>query len=275
MKNTKTRYELVLLLALTCSGILHAAPRIRQLDPPRNALLGQSVYWLIEVRHPVWESYDLALQAPAGAQMELENTSYRRSRDDLVSLYRVRFTPQNLKIGGPPAAILTDLKGESVVIRGKSVEVSAISGNSLDVRDPVLPRFPVPRSNTTLIAAVGVIGALLAALLIFAWRRRLSLNPRNVLIRQLSQVRTRIGTARPPDPSWVCILLRSDLLWGEMVNAATVTELADRAKQTKQHEVLSTALQTLEEARYSGGVVSDGALVEQSVQAALEILENQ
>lgn len=207
--------------------------------------------------------------------MELESTSYRRSKDDLISLYRVRFTPQNLKIGGPPAAILTDLKGESVAIRGKPVEVSAISGSSLDVRDPVLPRFPAPRSSTTLVAAVALIGILLATLLIFVWRRRLSLNPRNVLIRQLSQVRERIGTPRPPDPAWVCILLRSDLLWGERVNAATVTELADRAKQTKQHEVLSIALQTLEEARYSGTVVSDVALLEQSVQAALQILENQ
>lgn len=260
-------------LWLIPGGALSADPQVRQFDPPRSVLLGQPVYWILEVRHPIWESYDLQLHAPAGAQMELESRTDRRQQDDVVTLYRVLFVAQNLSIPEPPAAALIGA-GRVIPVRSRAVQVTAISGASMEVRDPELPRFQAPPSRGKTTAGVLAIIALLAVLVQRWWMRKRAASDRQILIRNLKEAEMHARSSKPPDPAWLCMLLRSELLWGEPVDAATVAEIYERGKQTAQHSILSEALETLEQARYSGGVVRDAAMIEKTVNAAMEILYN-
>jgi hypothetical protein len=121
--------------------------------------------------------------------------------------------------------------------------------------------------------AAAFIAILLLVLVVRWWMRRNAASPRQTLLRNLKEALSHAGGSKPPDPAWLCLLLRSELLWGERVDAVTVTELAERGRQTAQHTILSEALATLEEARYSGGVVRDAAMLGKTVHAAMEILE--
>lgn len=257
---------------MTC-GALIAEPQVRQFESPQHVLLGQPVYWIIEVRHPIFESYDLQLQSPAGAQMEVESRTDRRQQDVMITVYRVRLTAQNLSMGGPPAAVLTGAAGLLIPVRAKSVQVTSISGDSMDVRDPELPRFRTPPSYQWTIAGGVAIAVLLAVLAFRWWMKKRAGSARQTLIRNLKEASLLTHGSKPPDPAWICMLLRSELLWGEPVSAATVAELIERGKQTAQHSVLSEALESLEQARYSGNVVRDAAMIEKTVNAAMEILQ--
>jgi hypothetical protein len=258
--------------ALLCSG-LQADPQIRHFDAPPRVLLGQPVYWILEVRHPLWESYELTLQPPAGAQMQVEGSTHRRVQDVMITMYRVRFIAQSLSLNDPLAAVFTDTSGRQFPVQGRPVRVTPISGDSLDVRDPEPPRFRKAVSARSNTAAVTVIAVLFCFLMVRWWMRRNAASPQQTLLRNLKEALSLAGGSKPPDPAWLCMLLRSELLWGEPVGAVTVAELSERGRQTMQHAILSEALATLEEARYSGGVVRDAAMLEKTVNAAMEILE--
>src|SRR6188508_1982974 len=117
---------LLLLLASTLS----AEPRVRQFDPPAEIRLGQPAFWMLEVRHPMWESYSLTLQSPAGAKMAIDSRKDRRVGDSMVSLYRISIVAENLSLASPPAAVITGSAGAAVVST-RALTVVPISGASL------------------------------------------------------------------------------------------------------------------------------------------------
>ena len=256
-------------MVLLLASIVHAEPRVRQFDPPQSVLLGHPVYWILEVRHPLWESYDVSLQAPAGAAMQIEDRLDRRDQNEMVSVYRIRITAQELTLPAPPAAIVTG-SGGTAVITAKALTVSAISKDSMDLRDPALPRFPVQPTRTRYIVAGSAIAALLLSLLVLWLLRKRAATPRQVLLRRLQEALAK--ARRPADPAAMSRLFRSELLWGGAVEAATVSELQERGKQHPQLAVLSEALEKYEMARYSGAPLRDPDLVKRSVQAALDVL---
>ncbi|HSE39937.1 MAG TPA: hypothetical protein VLH08_04165 [Acidobacteriota bacterium] len=67
------KFRLVIFLVLNFLVIAISAsaePTIRQLFPKQTLFLGEFVDWTIEVRHPLWESYELKLMSPRGAEMK-------------------------------------------------------------------------------------------------------------------------------------------------------------------------------------------------------------
>jgi hypothetical protein len=244
---------------------------VKQFDPPQTVLLGQPVYWIVEARHPLWESYDLSLQPPAGVQMEVASRTDRRAGNEMETLYRVRIVPQELAMATPPAAVLSGTGG-AVVLATKRMEVRAISGASLEMRAPETPRFRQEASRAATIAGAVVVALLLCAFAYLQWKRRWEARPRQVLLRELRELQRRARIRRPADPAWLCSLFRSELLWGAPVEASTVSELQERSRESPPLAAISHALESFEHARYSGALIRDQALVTQSVSAAMEVL---
>lgn len=262
-------------VSLWCS-LCFGAPKIKQFYPNKDLLIGEPSYWMVEVRHPLWESYRAATVPLAGATTEIEAAIDRQEKDEMVTLYRIRIVPESLAIGGAPSITLTDAHGGVTVIPGRALSVHFISGSSLDIRDPQLPVFrTTTQQNGWLWGSVA--GILLALCVFLVWRRRRrAADPKYLYFQSLQESLTEVKSMKMQDPVPLCGLLRSRFLWGNEVGAFTSAELREKENRDGRFLLISEALDILESWRYSG-VPARGktALLVKSVSAALQIVEEQ
>ena len=253
--------------------ILHAEPQVKQFFPTTSVLLGQELFWLIELRHPMWESYTLTINRCNGAAISIVERKTFEQDGLLQERYRLRIVPEQLTISDTPSVLISDEKGQNIVLTGKPLSVRSISGESTDIRQPTAPNFT--KESTKIIPwipyLIPVLAAILAALLFF---KKLYLNsPRNVLMRNLQ--RAKEDLSRNIYPDYAQKLLRSDLLWGFATDAYTAAELKERSRHDASLSRIADAVHSMECLRYSGNFAHrQVATLYASIRAAIQILQS-
>ena len=269
----KFRIFLLLISSFILTLIADSEPFIRQIFPRQTVFLGEAVDWVIEVRHPLWEAYQISLKSPEGMEMRIIETQQQSIGNEMRSVYRIRIVPQSLAISGTPSILITDGRGTNSVLNGKPLNVRTISGDSTEIKQPVLPHFhPVP-NPVQLAFAGGAVVVLLTLLVFLRIKRRRAATPRNVLLRQLRRLHQELRRGDVRNPLVLSKILRSELIWGFAAESFTASELKERADQKRQTVV--EALETLDFTRYSNepGPI-ESKKIEEALGMAMIIVSN-
>ena len=249
-----------------------AEPTIRQIFPKQSIFLGEFVDWVIEVRHPLWESYELRLMAPRGAEMKIVETNQQSIGNEMRSVYRIRIFPRGLAVEGTPSVLLADGRGRNSVLNGKPLIVRTISGDSTQIKEPLQPLFRKAKSFTNVGIASAIILFLLALLVFLRIQRIRSATPRAQLLRQLGRLKQELQQGEVRNPLLLSRLLRSDLIWGFHAESFTAAELIEKA--SGKLENIAPALESLDFARYSSESEKvKSKSIEEALIAAIEILK--
>lgn len=233
--------------------------------------LGEALDWVIEVRHPLWESYQLSLQSPKGAEMRIVETRQESIGNEMRSVYRIRIVPQSLAINGTPSVLITDGRGTNSVLNGKPLIVRTISGDSTQIKQPDVPHFRVPRNPVHLALAAGAVALLLALLIYVRIRRIRASTPRHILLRQLRRLHQEISRSGVRNPLVLSKILRSELIWGFAAESFTASELKEKADEKRQ--ILAAALEALDLTRYSPEPNAiESKKIEEALGAAIKIV---
>jgi hypothetical protein len=255
-------FLLFVFLILTLNA--NSEPFIRQIFPRQTVFLGEAVDWVIEVRHPLWEAYQISLKAPEGMQMRIIETQQQSIGNEMRSVYRIRIIAQSLAISGTPSVLITDGRGTNSVLNGKPLTVRTISGDSTEIKQPESPRFhPVANPAQLAFAGAAVI-VLLATLILLRIRRRRAATPRNVLLRQLRRLHQELRHGDVRNPLVLSKILRSELIWGFAAESFTASELKERADEKRKTVV--EALEALDLTRYSN---EQGQIESKKIEEAL------
>jgi hypothetical protein len=242
----------------------NSEPFIRQIFPRQTVFLGEAVDWVIEVRHPLWEAYQISLKAPEGMQMRIVETQQQSLSNEMRSVYRIRIIAQSLAISGTPSVLITDGRGTNSVLNGKPLTVRTISGDSTEIKQADSPHFR-PVTNPAQLAFAGSAIVVLLVLLVFLRiRRRRAATPRNVLLRQLRRLHQEILRGDVRNPLVLSKILRSELIWGFTAESFTASELKERADEKRRTVV--EALEALDLTRYSN---ERGQIESKKIQEAL------
>ena len=261
----------LLILLLTANAF--AEPEISQFFPSQKTLLGRPLLWIIEIRHPLWESYSLTIKPLAGAEIKIVDHQVSQKNGRVHSRYRVQIVPESLVIPDTPSILISDEKGQNIVLAGKAISVESISGSSLDILEPAPPSFQTQRPDTD--RARILLLLLLAAVLIFSLIRMFYLkSPRRRLLRNLRKVHHEVRENRYP--SQIGELLRSELLWGFAAGACTPLELKEMSGTSSSLRKIADALHSVECYRYSGKGSPYGqmSLLRDSVTTAIRLLQS-
>jgi hypothetical protein len=242
----------------------NSEPFIRQIFPRQNVFLGEAIDWVIEVRHPLWEAYQISLKSPDGMDMRIIETQQQSIGNEMRSVYRIRIIPQSLAISGTPSVLITDGRGTNSVLNGKPLTVRTISGDSTELKSPNSPHFrPVP-NPAQLAFAGGAVIVLLGLLIFLQIKRRRASTPRNVLLRQLRRLHQEIHRSEVRNPLVLAKILRSELIWGFAAESLTASELKERADEKRRSVV--EALEALDFMRYCN---EPGQIESKKIQDAL------
>jgi hypothetical protein len=244
-------------------------PFIRQIFPRQTVFLGEAVDWVIEVRHPLWEAYQISLKAPEGMEMRIIETDQQSIGNEMRSVYRIRIIAQSLAISGTPSVLITDGRGTNSVLNGKTLTVRTISGDSTEIKQPEAPHFRPAANPAQLAFAGGAVVLLLAVLIFLRIRRRRAATPRNILLRQLRRLHQELRHGDVRNPLVLSKILRSELIWGFAAESFTATELKERADEKRKTVV--EALEALDLTRYSN---EQGQLESKKIEEALGIAMN-
>lgn len=269
----KFRIFLLLIFFFILTLIADSEPFIRQIFPRQTVFLGEAVDWVIEVRHPLWEAYQISLKSPEGMDMRIIETQQQSIGNEMRSVYRIRIVPQSLAISGTPSVLITDGRGTNSVLNGKPLNVRTISGDSTEIKQPEPPHFhPVP-NPAQLAFAGGAVVVLLTLLVFLRIKRRRAATPRNVLLRQLRRLYQELRHGDVRNPLVLSKILRSELIWGFAAESFTASELKERADQKRQTVV--EALETLDFTRYSNepGQI-ESKKIEEALGTAMKIVSN-
>src|SRR5574341_608582 len=215
------------LLCCLLSGSLPAEPHIKQFFPSRSILLGHPAYWTIQIQSPVWESQSLQLNPCKGAEVQIAEQRSTVEKDVIRQTYRIQIVPIDLTVVETPSVVITDEKGQSLVLNGKPLIVTSISGPSLQIKDP----GPLPAvkdnldRNRILFSILLVLFSLLLASL---FKRYRAARPRQIFLRDLRKAASEIQNNRRPVQIWR--LLRSELLWGFPADTWTPSQLKEKAR---------------------------------------------
>lgn len=264
----------LVLALLIFPSFANAAPQIKQFFPSTDLVLGQPLFWIIELRYPLWESYRLQIQPCKGAEITLAEEKLEEANAQIRALYRLRIVPENLVIADTPSVLITDSKGQSTVLQGKAIRIQSISGNSVEVKDPLAVVFgdkPVKNilPDVMLFLAVSTLTGMLI------WKFYFAGTPRRILQQRFKKIETIFRRDHQLDVPEFCTLLRSDLLWGQSVHAKTGLELADIAKEDEKLGLIASAIQALEWVRYSQESVRwDWKAIQKSIRTALDLLSH-
>jgi hypothetical protein len=249
-----------------------AEPTIRQIFPKQSVFLGEFVDWTIEVRHPLWESYELRLMSPRGAEMKIVENNQQSIGNEMRSVYRIRIFPMSLAVEGTPSVLLADGRGRNSVLNGKPLIVHTISGDSVQIKEPVQPLFRKVKTTTRFVVASVLIFLLLGLLVYLRIQRKRSATPRAQLLRQLRRLKQELQHGEVRNPLLLSRLLRSDLIWGFHAESFTAAELKEKASGKLQN--IAPALESLDLARYSPeGEKVENKNIEEALLAAIEIVK--
>jgi hypothetical protein len=248
-----------------------AEPTIRQIFPKQTIFLGEFVDWTIEVRHPLWESYELKLMSPRGAEMKIVDTNQQSIGNEMRSIYRIRIIPNSLAVEGTPSIMITDGRGRNSVLNGKPLRIQTISGDSMQIQEAGSPVFRKPQKPIPLWIPSTLIALLLGLLFYVRIRRRQASTPRAQLLRQLRRLKQELQNGEVRNPLLLSRLLRSDLIWGFPAETFTPAELKEKSSGIL--ETISAALESLDLARYAPEAEKVQAkTIEDAVVAAIQIV---
>ncbi len=248
-------------------------PFIRQIFPRQTVFLGQAVDWVIEVRHPLWEAYQISLKAPDGMQMRIVETQQQSLSNEMRSVYRIRIIAQSLAITGTPSVLITDGRGTNSVLNGKPLTIRTISGDSTEIKPAEAPHFRAVTNPAEFALAAGAIVVLLSILIFLRIRRRRAATPRNVLLRQLRRLHQELRRGDVRNPLVLSKILRSELIWGFAADSFTASELKERADEKRQTVV--EALEALDLTRYSNDREQiESKKIEEALGTAMKIVSH-
>ncbi|MCI0446429.1 hypothetical protein L0152_24865 [bacterium] len=269
----KFRIYFLLIFFFILTLIVDSEPFIRQIFPRQTVFLGEVVDWVIEVRHPLWEAYQISLKSPEGMEMRIIETQQQSIGNEMRSVYRIRIVPQSLAISGTPSVLITDGRGTNSVLNGKPLTVRTISGDSTEIKQAEPPHFHAVPNPAQFVFAGGTVVVLLALLIFLRIKRHRAATPRNVLLRQLRRLHQELRHGDVRNPLVLSKILRSELIWGFAAESFTATELKERADQKRQ--IVVEALETLDFTRYSNepGQIQSKK-IEEALGTAMKIVSN-
>lgn len=243
-------------------------PQIKHFFPDHPVLLGQPLFWIVEIRYPVWESYNLKPASCADLKISVDGRKLQEVAGEIRAVYRLAVIPTVLKTSCAPSVTVSDEKGQTTVLNGKPVTVVTISGKSANIKMPRMPIPAVQPKNYTplLYSALMLLGALCTVLIA---KRVYSNSPGQKFLRDLRKASLEVQKDRLPIQVWR--LLRSEMVWGFPAEAYTPAQLQERAAQDRRLAVIAVALRSLEAWRYSG---STGAWDKELVKKALDHAES-
>ena len=232
------------------------------------------MFWIIELRYPLWESYRLQIQPCKGAEITLAEEKLEETNAQIRALYRLRIVPENLVIPDTPSVLFTDSKGQSMVLQGKPIRVQTISGNSVELKDPLAIALD-DKIKKNILPDVLLFLAVTALTGMLIWKFYFAETPRRILQLKFKRIETIFRRDHQLDVPEFCTLLRSDLLWGQSVHAKTGLELVDIAKEDEKLGLIASAIQALEWVRYSQESVRwDWKAIQKSIRTALDLLSH-
>ena len=241
--------SLYLLLFLLIPGAVSSEPQIKQFFPTRSVLLGQPLFWMVEIRHPMWESYDLKLGSCADLKMSVANRTMTDVAGEIRIVYQIAVIPVVLKPSCTPSMTISDEKAQTSVLSGKPLQVRNISGDSLQLKTPLLPALH-PKSFLyrfflfTLLAIFVILCGVLAA------KRFYNNLPSRRFLRAVQKAVFEVRKGRLPIQVWR--LLRSEMIWGFEAEAYTPAQLQQKAVNNTRLARIALTLQSLQAWRYSG-----------------------
>jgi hypothetical protein len=261
-----------LLLLLLCAGPVSSEAQIKQFFPTQSVLLGQPQFWIVEVRHPMWESYELKFGACPDLKMSVADRAMSDVAGEIRTVYKIAVTPLVLKQSCTPAVTLSDEKGQTTVLNGKPLRVRRISGDSLVIKNPALPLLRT-KSALYYFFLFSLLGILVVLCAIFGAKRFYGNLPSQRFLRAVRKAGFEVGKGRLPIQVWR--LLRSEMIWGFEAEAYTPAQLQQRATNNQHLQRIAVTLQSLESWRYSGSNASwDHNLVGQALANAEAIIES-
>jgi len=261
-----------LFVALLLSFNIGSEPVIRQAFPTKHALLGEPLTWTIEVHHPLWEQYNVQTNPCRGLEIRLKSSKTTGEKDQARTIFRFKIIPTQIGVSEAPSLLISNQRGQNTVLSGKVINVGSISGNSLEIKQPMVPQFPQPLINRKYLAWVLVTFAfLLTGTLI--WFGRYWKQPRQMTLRQLRKAIVDIRS-QSFDPIEINQLLRSPILWGNGADTKTAAELKESAGGDASLNMICDTLLALDQWRYSGGEMAlETRTIHQSVVAAMNFLQ--
>jgi hypothetical protein len=262
-----------LILVLTVFPLLVSAePQIRHFYPEQPVLLGQPIFWLVEIRHPLWESYDLRFGACPDLKVSVADKIVSEVAGEMRTLYRVCILPTALKPGCTPALTISDQKGQTSVLNGKPLSVQTISGASEQIKEPGLPTIRMGSVNRRYGLYVLMIAIVLLSAVAIG-KRIYNNTPAQRFLRDLRKARTEVTKDRLPIQIWR--LLRSHMVWGFTAEALTPMQLAEKGTSDPRLAIIANTLQSLEAWRYSGTAAHwDRGLITQALTQAEELIRS-
>ena len=266
---------LILIVLLICPSFAISAPQIKQFFPARSVLLGQPLFWMIELRYPLWESYRLQVQPCKGAEINVDEDKLDETDGEVRAVYRLRIVPQSLVVADTPSVLITDQKGQSTVITGKVVRVQSISGKSFEVKDPITANIFSFQKAPNTIRDIGIFAAVSMLTILLVWKFYYYETPRQGLRRKLKAMKESFRTDHQLDAAALCSVLRSELIWGHSVQSMSVDELKELAGDQNELGQIARSIESLEWIRYSNGPVRwDWRNIKTSMETAISLLRN-
>jgi hypothetical protein len=268
------RYPILIVALLLFPSLVSSAPIVKQFFPSRTILLGQSLFWIIELRYPVWESYRLQIQPCEGAEIDIADEKLEEINGRMRAIYRLRVVPANLIVQQIPTVLISDPKGQSIAISGKAIHVKSITGKSTEIKDPLTQSFRI--ANTNGVLADFLLFLAVSALMILLLRKFFYVKtPRQIVLRQFEEIYMRFRREQQIDIPVLSSLLRSDLLWNGSVQAMSGAELKELTKQNAELNQIAGTLETLELVRFSNEQVRwDWRNIKKSIETAMDLLQN-
>jgi hypothetical protein len=261
-----------LFLLFLFPGPVSSESQIKQFFPSQSVLLGQPQFWIVEVRHPMWESYELTFGPCPDLKMSVANRAMSDVAGEIRTVYKIAVTPLVLKQSCTPTMTISDEKGQTTVLNGKPLQVRTISGDSLVIRNPALPMLR-QKSSLYYFFLFSLLGILLVLCAIFAAKRFYNNLPSQRFLRDVRKAGLEIRKGRLPIQVWR--LLRSDMIWGFEAEAYTPAQLQQRATNNQHLVRIAVTLQSLESWRYSGSNATwDHSLVGQALANAEALVES-
>ncbi|MGH9857845.1 MAG: hypothetical protein ACRD4B_08380 [Acidobacteriota bacterium] len=261
----------LLLLFLFPSSVLSEA-QIKQFFPARSVLLGQPQFWIVEIRHPMWESYELKFGSCPDLKMSIANRAMSDVAGEIRTVYKIAVTPLVFKQSCTPTMTISDEKGQTTVLNGKPLRVRKISGDSLLIKNPALPVLR-QRSSLYYFFLFSLLGILVVLCAIFAAKRFYNNLPSQRFLRDVRRAGFEVRKGRLPIQVWR--LLRSEMIWEFDAEAYTPAQLHQRATNNQHLLRIAVTLQSLESWRYSGSNTTwDHSLVGQALANAEALVES-
>jgi hypothetical protein len=268
MKNRLTWRLSVLAVFLYFPVLAPAEPQIKHFFPEHPVLLGQPLFWIVEIRYPVWESYQLKPATCSDLKISIAGKKMQEVAGEIRAIYRLAVVPTVLKSSCAPSVTVSDEKGQTAVLNGKPVIVKMISGDSASIKMPRLPaRVMQPQNYNVFLYALLILLGTLCVLLV--GKRLYNNSPKQRFLRDLRKAALEVKRDRLPIQVWR--LLRSEMVWGFAADAYTPAQLQQRGIQDRRLSGIAAALRSLEAWRYSG---SAGKWDKELVKKALEQAEN-